>query len=117
MKTNKYIKFRIVEKDGKYALQGLSFADLKVKVKHWFFKDFYVINYPTDDISNREQSYWNFIESNHSYFMLCNEYFDGASAKKYNSKSAAHSALNKYIKDNLIEPVAQNTEWKQVDKE
>lgn len=116
-----YTKFRIVEKDGKYAIQGLErqfkaigFYENRFGSKKWEY------------ILDAENDRWKFIESstseNDDKFNIQYSPFTFSMTlyKQHPTLDKARAALKDYMWKNLVEPTEEDKvakEWVQVDKE
>lgn len=130
---NKYVKFRIVEKDGKFALQGRTpdvsmdfpvdkpvifglekFLNCKQKQKegYWEFAEA-ISSRVFDRVTNPDQYDQIYeIKTLYSYYV-----------RVYNNQIEAEKGLLKYMVDNLVEPTSQdawemkwNKPWQPVGK-
>jgi len=102
---NNYIKFRVIERNGLFFIQGLKVLYPKLKRATWFFKDFW----------RKETYYLEDIELEYSWVDMelisrkteSGGYCGYSVNKTYTSKKAAFAVLDNFIKDSVIEPVKE----------
>lgn len=103
-----YTKYRIVEKEGKYAIQGYNVDPCTTyKFVTHMFKTFEVID------QKNIYRYWQFLE----YDNPTMEYYFSSCPKTYNNLKSAKTALMSYIDKNVIEPIESekpSEDWEQV---
>lgn len=116
-----YTKYRIVEKNRQYAIQGLYRGDVIRKEKRWFFKSFWVPVFINGEMVYPEGS-WQWLEftnqGDENYFRI---YLNGRQrcVKQYKTLELARTALKDWLWNNLVEPTEQdkqNKEWVAVEK-
>lgn len=101
MQNNKYIKFRIVEKEGKFAIQGFPdsgfYPVTKQKRRFFIFKKYEIFLG-----IKRRHSEWEFLELNNKNQI-----------KSYNSYNAALNGLKKFLITNYLDNLyKEEVEWK-----